>query len=262
MNMRPSRVLRKLRAGDVASCFKLNLTDNRAAEIAARSGFDCLWTDMEHTANDYSVIERQIIAAKCFDVDTVVRTTRGSYSDYIRPLELDAAGIMVPHIMSLEDARNVVRMSRFPPLGRRAVDRGNADGAYCNVPFVEYLNEANKERFVVLQIEDTEPLEELDAIAALDGYNILFFGPGDFSCAIGAPGEWDHPLLLDARRRIAAAAQRHGKFAGIVSSPENLTELVGEGYRFISVGADVVGLSRYCSQMVAGFQKVEKPQPR
>ena len=253
--MRPSRVLAKLRAGQVASCFKLNLADARAVEIAAMAGFDCLWPDMEHVPNDLAVIEKGIWAAKSQNVDVMVRVPRGSYSDYIRPLEMDAAGIMVPHVMSLADAQAVVRMTRFHPVGRRPVDGGNADGAYCGVEFIEYLKQANEQRFVVVQIEDPEPLAELDAIAALPGIDMLFFGPGDFSHGIGAPGVWDHPRLLDARRRVAEAAVAHGKFAGTVGSAANLDELIGLGYRFVSMGADVVGLSQYCKGIMAEFSK-------
>ncbi len=253
--MRPSRVLAKLRSGEVVNCFKLNLADARAMEIAALAGFDCLWTDMEHVANDYSVIEKGIWAAKSQDVDVMVRVPRGSYSDYIRPLELDASGIMVPHLMGLADAKAVVRMTRFHPVGLRPVDGGNADGAYCGVEFVDYLKQANDQRFVVVQIEDPEPLEDLEAIAALPGIDMLFFGPGDFSHSIGAPGVWDHPRLLDARRRVAEVARAHGKFAGTVGSPANMDELVALGYRFLNLGADVVGLSQYCNSIIAEFTK-------
>ncbi len=96
VNIRPSRVLRKLRSGAVASCVKINLADARAVEIAGLAGFDCIWADMEHVGNDLSVIEKQIWAAKAHNTDVLVRVSRGSYSDYIRPLELDASGIMVP----------------------------------------------------------------------------------------------------------------------------------------------------------------------
>lgn len=253
--MRPSRVLAKLRAGAAVSCFKLNLADARAVEIAAMSGFDCIWLDQEHVPNDLAVIERGIYAAKSQDVDVLVRVARGSYSDYIRPLEMDAAGIMVPHIMSLADAQNVVRMTRFHPIGRRPVDGGNADGAYGGVDFLEYLKQANQQRFVVVQIEDPEPLAELEAIAAVPGIDMLFFGPGDFSQGIGAPGQWDHPLLLETRRRVAAVAVAHGKFAGTVASPANFRELLDMGYRFLNMGADVVGLSNYCKSLVAEFNQ-------
>ncbi len=255
MEMRPSRVLRRLRAGEVVNCYKLNLTCGRVAEIAARMGFDCVWADMEHVPNDWAAIERQIWAAKTCDVDTLVRVARGGYSDYIRPLEMDASGIMVPHIMSLEDAENVVRMLRFHPVGRRPVDGGNADGGYCFVDFLEYLEQANQERFVVFQIEDPEPLDELEAIAALDGYDMLFFGPGDFSHGIGAPGQWDHPKITETRKRVAEVATAHGKFAGTTGGVANVGEYVDMGYRFVSIGADVYAVGANCQELLEEFAK-------
>jgi 4-hydroxy-2-oxoheptanedioate aldolase len=255
VSMRPSRVLAKLRAGDIATCFKLNLMDARAAEIAAMAGFDCLWLCMEHVPNDLAAIEGQIRAAKMFDVDSIVRVARGSYSDYIRPLEADAAGIMVPHLMSLADARNVVRMTKFHPIGRRPVDGGNSDGAYCTIEFKEYIRQANEQRFVSVQIEDPEPLDELDAIAALPGIDMLFFGPADFSHGIGAPGEFGDPRVIEARKRIAEACIKHGKLAGTVATPESIDETIAMGYRFICMGADVIGLVNFSKQMASEFEK-------
>jgi len=258
-SMRPSRVLQKLRAGEVVYATKLNLGDARAAEIAAMSGFDCIWTDMEHVPNDWSVIEKQILAAKVHDVDTIVRVARGGYSDYIRPLEMDAAGIMVPHIMSAADAREVIRSTKFHPLGLRPVDGGNADGGYCALGLADYLKQANEQRFNLLQIEDVEPLEELEEIIALPGLDIIFFGPGDFSQSIGAPGQMNHPLLLETRKRIAELAVKHGKIAGTVGSTGNAAELTAMGYRFISIGADVVALMQYYKSIMGELrnQKVD-----
>lgn len=252
-SMRKSRVLRKLRAGEVVNCFKMNFTDTRAFEIAARHGFDVLWTGMEHISNDWSVIEKQVLAAKAYDVDLICRVTRGSYSDYIRPLEMDATGIMVPHIMNIADAEKVVSMTKYKPLGNRAVDGGNADRAFTNVPFLEYLETANLERFTILQIEDPQAMDELEAIASVPGYEMLLFGPWDFSCALGVPGQTDHPEVQKARRMVVQIARNHGKYAGTVGSPSNYHELVDMGYNFISMGADVVALSNYCKDIAGAF---------
>ena len=162
---------------------------------------------------------------------------------------------MVPHLMGIEDARKVVQMTRFHPIGHRPLDGGNADGGYTTLDYADYLQQANQERFVILQIEDPEPLEDLDAIAALEGVDMLFFGPADFSQGIGAPGEWDHPRLIEARRRVAEVAVKYGKFAGIPGTMENLDELVGMGYRFIVIGADVIGVVKYCRQLIDSFSK-------
>ncbi|MCK9411823.1 MAG: aldolase/citrate lyase family protein [Prolixibacteraceae bacterium] len=254
MEMRRSKVLDKLRAGEVVSCIKLNLYDSRVIEIAALSGMDCVWSDMEHVPNDFSAVEKQILAAKAYNTDILVRVSRGSYSDLIKPMEMDASGIMIPHIMSLADAKNVVKMTRFHPLGRRPIDGGNADGAFGNIDLCEYIKQANERRFVCIQIEDPEPLDELEEIAALDGIDMLFFGPGDFSQGIGAPGQWDHHELLKARKRVAAVALEHGKFAGTVGSMGSLTELISLGYRFINMGADVLGLGQYFTGIVSNFK--------
>jgi 4-hydroxy-2-oxoheptanedioate aldolase len=255
MKMRESRVLKKLRAGEIVSCFKINLSDARASEIAAIAGFDCVWTDQEHIGQDWSILASNIWATKAHDTDMLVRVPKGSYSDFVRPLELDATGIMVPHIMSAAEAASIIAMTRFHPVGRRPIDGGNSDGAYTALDFNEYLVQANQQRFIILQIEDPEPLEELEEIATLDGYDMLFFGPGDFSQGIGAPGEWNHPKLIETRKRVAEVARKHGKFAGTVGGPGNLDELVSMGYQFVSIGADVVGLKNYCEGLVSAFNK-------
>lgn len=254
-DMRKSKILQLLRSGQTASCFKVNLKDTQSVEIAAQSGFDCVWVDLEHIGQEWSVIASHVWATKAHDVDLMVRVPRGSYSDYVKPLELDATGILVPHIMGVEDAKKVIRMTRFHPIGRRPIDGGNADGAYTAMDFNEYLQSANRERFIALQIEDPEPLDELEEIAKLDGFDMLFFGPGDFSQGIGAPGQWDHPLLIETRKRVAEVANRHGKFAATVGSAANLQELLAMGYHFVSVGADVVGLKNYCQDIVSAFGK-------
>jgi 4-hydroxy-2-oxoheptanedioate aldolase len=257
--MRSSHVLEKLRAGQLASSFKINLESARAAELMAACGFDCIWADMEHTATDWSLLQNQIWASKSYNVDVMVRVARGCYSDYIRPLELDCTGIMVPHVMNAEDAKKVVRMTRFHPKGLRPIDGGNADGAYCRLDLSTYLDQSNREKFLVVQIEDPEALDQLDAIAAVDGIDMLFFGPGDYSHALGVPGQPNHPKVCEARKRVAEAAHKHGKFAGTVGSLETLDALVNGGYRFINIGVDVIGLAQYASTLVEEFSKRSVP---
>jgi 4-hydroxy-2-oxoheptanedioate aldolase len=254
--MRKSNVLRKLRAGEVVSSIKINLADARASEIAALSGADCVWIDQEHIGQNWSVVESNVWATKSHDTDLLVRVSKRGYNDYIKPLELDASDIMVPHVKSEEEAKEIIRMTRFHPVGRRPVDGGNADGAYTALDFNNYLKQANSERFIIFQIEDPEALDELGAIAALDGFDMLFFGPGDFSQGIGAPGEWNHPDIAKARRRIAKVAEEYGKFAGTVGSPNNLQELISMGYQFVNVGGDMVGLKNHFKRLLRSFRSI------
>lgn len=250
MDMRKSRVLRQMRSGKVATSTKLNLSDPRAAEIAAMCGFDCIWIDLEHVPNNMKDVENTVRAAKIFDVDVLTRVSKGCYSDIVRPLEADSTGIMVPHLMSLEEAKQIVYFTKFHPIGRRPIDGGNADGAYGLVDAFDYIKQANEERFTVVQIEDPEPLAELEEICALPGIDMIFFGPADFSQGIGAPHSND-PRIDETRRLVAKTARKYGKFAGTVGGPENFDQLVQMGYTFISTGADVVALWSYFKEMSA-----------
>lgn len=245
LHLRESRVLKKLRAGEVATSIKLNMCDPRVAEMAAMCGFDCIWIDMEHVPSDYLQVENMIRAAKVYGADVLTRVAKGSYSDFIRPFEADSTGIMVPHVMSLKEAKEIVYFTKFHPIGRRPLDGGNADGAYCLVDALDYMKEANEQRFTVIQIEDPEPMEELEEICALPGLDMIFFGPADFSQGAGCPCDFGNKKVLDARKRVAECARRHGKFAGTVGGLGNQDELIDMGYQFINLGSDVHALSGY-----------------
>jgi 4-hydroxy-2-oxoheptanedioate aldolase len=121
--------------------------------------------------------------------------------------------------------------------------------------FQDYLKDSNAQKFLVLQIEDPEVLQDIEAIAALDGVDMLFFGPGDFSQGIGAPGEWNHPRLIEARKLVAEVANKYGKFAATSGGIDSLDSFLEMGYSFVNVGADVVGLSSYCKNLVERFDK-------
>jgi 4-hydroxy-2-oxoheptanedioate aldolase len=248
MTPRSSRVLKLLRAGEMPTVLKINLSDPRVIEIAGLSGVDCVWLCNEHVPNDWLGLENQIRAARIHNTDTLVRVGRGSYSDYIRPLEADATGIIVPHVANADEARQIVDWVRFRPVGNRALDGGNADGQFCLLPVEDYLHHSNTERMIVLQIESPEALEHVDEIAAVPGFDLLLFGPGDFSHRIGKPGQLDHPRVVAARQRVAAAARAHGKFAMTAGLIAPFSQLVTEGYRLFGIGADVVGLSGYVKQ--------------
>jgi 4-hydroxy-2-oxoheptanedioate aldolase len=236
----PSRIRKLLNARQLPTVFKINLSDPRVIEIAALSGVDAVWLCTEHVPNDWIGLESQIRAARVHGIDTLVRVGRGSYSDYIRPLEAGATGIIVPHVESDDEARQIVEWVRFHPLGKRALDGGNVDGLFCLLPVTEYIQHSNQERLLILQIESPESLDKVEKIAAVPGFDGLLFGPGDFSHRIGEPGQINHPEAVIARKRVAQAARANGKLAMTAGLIAPLPELVDEGYNLIGIGADVV----------------------
>jgi 4-hydroxy-2-oxoheptanedioate aldolase len=253
MNLRSSRILRELRAGKRPTCFKLNLGDPRVIELCGLAGASSVWLCNEHVSNDWFNMENQIRAAKLYDVDTIVRVEKGSYSDYVKPFEADATAIMVPHVKTADEARHIVEITRFRPLGRRPLDGGNPDGRYCQIPITEYMAHSNSERLLIFQIECPVALENVEAIAAVPGFDMLLFGPGDFSHLIGKPGQVDAPEVVAARKRVGAAAIKHGKYAMTPGMMAPWARLEEEGYGVFTLGADVLGLGEYLTAQIAAF---------
>ena len=251
--MRPSRVLREMREGKLSSCFKINLSDPRGIEIVASAGCSVVWICNEHVPNDWLNLENQIRAAALHDTDVLVRVAKGSYSDYVRPFEAGAAGIMVPHVGTAEEARQIVRWTRFHPLGQRALDGGNVDGCFAQVPVGEYIAFSNRERFLILQIESPEAVENVEEIAAVPGFDFFTFGPGDYSHLIGKAGDVHAPEVEAARRRVEEAARKHGKRCVAVAVPGSQEELLARGYSITAIGADVIALANGVKSALAAL---------
>jgi 4-hydroxy-2-oxoheptanedioate aldolase len=251
--LRPSRVRRVLQAGGLATTLKINLSDPRVVEIAGLAGVDAVWLCREHVPNDWQNLEHLIRAARIHDVDALVRVERGAYSDYVRPLEAGAAGIIVPHVADADQARQVVDWTRFMPLGRRAMDGGNVDGQFGLATTADYVAHANREPLIILQIESPEALAQVEAIVAVPGFDGIMFGPGDFSHRLGRPGQVTDPAVVAARRRVAAACRAAGKFAMTAGLFAPVAELHAEGHTVFNVGADVLGLGAYMKDRLAGM---------
>lgn len=237
--LKKSVILEKLKQNKTASCIKLNVASQASFEIAAMSGVDAIWICREHVGSDWCDVETKSAVAKLYGCDLIVRVERGSYSDLIKPLELDAAGIMVPHVRSAAEAAEIVRQTRFYPMGLRAWDGGNADGKYGQLDAKSYMDYSNYQKLIILQIEDAEAVDNIDEICAVDGFNMVFFGPGDLSQAYGIPGEINHPKIAKARIAVAQAAKKHGKLLGTVTTAELLPLVLREGYQLVNIGSDV-----------------------
>jgi 2-keto-3-deoxy-L-rhamnonate aldolase RhmA len=134
-----------------------------------------------------------------------------------------------------------VGWAKFAPQGRRGCDAANPDAPYLTMPVDEYVAEANRQTFVIVQIESPEALEKAGEIAAVDGVDLLLLGPGDFSILSGFPGRMDHERIREAKLKVAEAARLAGKDWGCpVGSVQQAAELMEMGARLICYQADIV----------------------
>jgi 4-hydroxy-2-oxoheptanedioate aldolase len=266
--MRNSRVVRKLRDGQPVICTKMNTVDPMIMDMIGLIGFDCVWMCNEHGALDWDRLGHLVRTASMNDMDTLVRVAKGSYSDIIRPLELGATGLMIPHCMSEAEARQIVQRTRFHPIGLRPLDGGNSDGRYTLTPLLDYMREANESTFVIVQIEDPQAFDQIELIAAVEGIDVLFVGPADLSQALGVPGQVNHPKITETIARVAEACRKSGKNWGLPVTVDTISNYVNMGARFLACGADVLGLKEYYCELrkrlegqgIAFSPKVEEGQ--
>ncbi|MGC9328920.1 MAG: HpcH/HpaI aldolase family protein [Candidatus Hinthialibacter sp.] len=234
-----NKVLEKLRNDEVVlSCSLTPVCSAKVAELIGLIGFDCLWIDQEHQDFEDENVFHACLACRAVGMAPMVRIRRQGRHSCARGFETGAAGIMVPHCMSADDARAIVRDARFYPIGLRGLDGVEASAQYGLIPTPDYMRWANQETFVVVQIEDREAVEEIDAIAEVEGIDILFVGPGDLSQSYGCPGRFNHPDIVSAYQKTAEAAARHQKYWGAPGgSPENAKRLIDMGARLINAGS-------------------------
>ncbi len=232
----------------------LHYTDASIHEMTSLMGFDCIWLDLEHHGYSVETATQMMRAARVGSSDILARPAKGEFMRMSRLLEMGATGILYPRCDNAEEAAEVVRWAKFAPQGQRGADGANADMPYLMMPIGEYVRKANEETFVAIQVEDADAVARADEIAAVDGVDILFFGPGDFSILSGFPGQMDHPEIQRAMEQVAAAARRHGKHWGMPCfSPDHGRKLLDMGARFLAHGADIVLLKRALENIQTQF---------
>ena len=241
--MRPSKIKAKLRRNEPALVTTVHFTDPSAYELVSLMGFDGLWMDLEHHAASLETANNLMRAARVGTADILARPAKREFMRLGRLLEAGAQGIMYPRCADAAEAREVVTWSKFAPLGRRGIDGGNPDMPYCTMPLDRYVREANEQTFVVVQLEDRDAVANARSIAEVEGVDVLFFGPGDFSVLTGIPGQFDHPTVEEAVRAVAAAAKAAGKHWGMpVGTQERARQLLDMGARLLAHGADILWL--------------------
>lgn len=243
-------------AGETLFGLFLDLASPASAELCAAAGYDWLLVDLEHGAATEADLIGLLHAVEVGgSAAPLVRPQSGERIRIGRALDMGARGIMVPRLDSADQAREAVTYLRYPPDGIRGVAtrvRGAGLGAVGHAD-VQRLNE----RVVgIIQIESVGGLRDADAIAAIDGVDVLFVGPADLSHSLGIPGQFGHADYLGALERVVAACRAHGKAAGIlVYDTAVVARHLELGFTFVGIGADGAfvadGAARYLAAVRA-----------
>jgi 4-hydroxy-2-oxoheptanedioate aldolase len=232
----------------------LGLTDPVCAEICAGAGFDWLLIDGEHAPNDVRSSLALLQAVAPYPVHSIVRPVAGDVQLIKQLLDIGAQTLLVPMVQSAEQAKLLVAAMHYPPAGMRGVGAALARASQWN-RVTHYLQQANDQMCLLVQVETRQGLENLDAIAAVDGVDGVFIGPADLSAALGHLGRPSHvdvqQAIEDAIGRIRAA----GRAAGILTADDaQARRYLSLGCTFVAVGLDVNLLMRATQDLAAKFK--------
>jgi 4-hydroxy-2-oxoheptanedioate aldolase len=209
--------------------------------IAAACGYDAVYVDLEHTSTSLETTAMLCAAAIGAGISALVRVPSHDPSVIARVLDNSAVGVIVPHVNSKEEAESVVHAARFPPLGHRSISGPNMVSGYRPLPAEELTAEIERQTVVAVMVETPEAVEAADAIAAVEGVDMVLLGPSDLTAEMGIHGQYENDHFRNAVESVATACRAHGVAFGIagIKSADLLKQFAGWGLRFISAGTDV-----------------------
>ena len=248
-----------LRAGQPQIGLWVGLADAYVAELLATSGFDWLLLDGEHAPNDVRSLLAQLQAVAPYPVSPIVRPVIGDAALIKQLLDVGAQTLLVPMVETAEQARALVAAMRYAPRGVRGVGTALARAARWG-QVDGYLERAEQELCLLLQVESVRGMDNLEAILAVEGVDGVFFGPSDLAASMGRLGRSADPAVQAALRHGIASVRRAGKAAGILTTELPLARsYLEQGALFVAVGVDTLLLARAARELAAQFRGAAAP---
>ncbi|OAI57737.1 hypothetical protein AYO47_07720 [Planctomyces sp. SCGC AG-212-M04] len=202
--------------------------------------FHGVWIDQEHCGLTMRELEVACVTCKAAGLDTFVRIAPTNYSVVMQCLEAGAGGIMGAMVRSAAETEQIVQWAKFAPRGVRGFNNGGVDGKFGAISPKEFTETANRESLILIQIETAQAVEEAEAIAAVDGVDMLFIGPFDLSQAMGVTGDFFHPKCIAAIDRVVKASEKAGKkWAALTTTHEHSQMLLDKGCSLITPATDM-----------------------
>jgi 2-dehydro-3-deoxyglucarate aldolase/4-hydroxy-2-oxoheptanedioate aldolase len=244
---------RRVLAGEPTVGAFLNLGSLASAELVARAGYDWVVIDLEHGMGTQADLYAQLLAVQGTQTTAVVRVPSAERLRVGRALDMGADGLMIPRLETGAEVVDTLRWMHYPPVGIRGVALPNRGGGYGEIAHGELASSVNGRLLGVFQVESPEAVAASDALAAIDGVDVLFVGPADLSHAMGIPGRFDEPAFVAALDAVVAACRTHGKAAGILlRDASGVAAAHAQGFGFIGVGSDAAFVVAGATAQLAG----------
>ena len=239
--MRINEVKRKLRAGGVAfGTMVFEFMSPGLPRILAAAGAEFVVYDTEHTWFSTEQIGHLISATRATTMLPFVRVANLDYPLLSRPMDMGAAGLMIPRVETREQVEAIVRAMKYPPQGERGVALGIAHDDYTQMEVHTALRVANEESLVIVQVETATALDNLEAMLSVPGVDVAWVGHFDLTVSMGIPGEFDNPRFLEAMDEVVRVSGKHGVTPGLMQADVAAARRwMDKGFRAIAYSGDL-----------------------
>ena len=232
----------RLAAGEVS--LGMGVRQSRTVDIATVAktcGFDWLFIDMEHSSLDVDLASQLAMASLGAGITPLVRVPGHEHYHASRLLDNGAQGIVAPHVDTVEEAKRIAAACRYPPIGHRSIAGAQPQLGFRSLPVGEATKLVNAATLVVVMLETPKAIASADAIAQVEGVDVLLIGTNDLCAELGIHGNFTDSRVEDAYRTVIAACRKHGKYPGMggVYEPRLMEKYIGMGMRFILSGSDL-----------------------
>lgn len=247
----------RMAAGDVALGMSVRLSRTPdIARIAKATGHDFLFIDVQHSIFNLESISNIAQTALAIGVAPIVRVRGIDDPDVSLLLDNGVTGIVYPDINTADEARRAVEVCKFPPIGRRSVSGGYPHFDYRAMPLAQSVPQLNDVCLLCVMIETVKGLENIDAIAAVPGIDVIHVGSNDLLVGMGKAGKFDDPAIVAAQDRVIAAAKKNGKFAGCGGNRdvERQAQAVRRGAQFVTTQTDIGFLTASAGAWTRGIR--------
>ena len=217
-------------------------------DIISSSGLDFIIIDSEHGPINFETAQHMAIACESRGVSPIMRVGNIDICQIQNALDIGMHGIQVPNINTMRDAANVIKFSKYPPIGIRGFSPFTRAGGYSNKNAKSLTKEANKNIATILNIEGVDAIENIDEILSIKEADIYFVGLFDLSKSLGIPGETSNPIVLKKLKHIIEKVNKAGKYPGtIATSLDQINYFLDIGIRYLTYSVD-------CDILLSGYQ--------
>jgi len=253
-------IKKKLQNGELVLGTMISEVRNpNIAYLLAQCGFEIVVIDNEHGSYSFETISDIIASARGAGISVIVRIPEITRANILKPLDAGAAGLLVPMINTAEEAQEVINHSKYPPMGNRGAALRRPHSLYAKVNAGEYLEQTNDNTFIAVQAETVTSIENINAIASVEGIDCIFVGPFDLSVSLGIPGKLNHPDEVRAIEKVIEACENHNKVTGtLMFDKEMLKKWIDKGVRFALYSSDISMLADAAAEAVKEMKSIMK----